>query len=277
MDGTAFRPVVIGALYPGIERGLTADVLAARALGGQALPVCTALVMAGHGHVTDVLEVPSDAVAAQLEHLAATQKASAVKIGIAGGPASIRAVSRFLGDLPRTVPVVLDLTLSGPSGEDIAEAGAREALMALLPRVTLATLRRADAELVCGMEIPTLDDAQVAVQRLHRLGASRVLLRCGPIADSAFATATEVDDTRRDLYFDGEEFALFETPGVHAPALHGASSLLTLALAYALTGGAMPLAALQRAERITADALRGVSGGVHPDYAAGVAASAPHS
>ena len=270
---TPFRPLVVGALYPGIERGLTADVIATRALGGHALVVCTAHVMAGHGRVTDVLEVPSDAVAAQFEHLAATHSPTAVKIGIAGGVASIRAIERALDRFDADLPVVLDLTLSGPSGEDIAEGGTREALVALLPRVTLTTLRRVDAELVCGMEIPTLDDAQVAVQRLNRLGGARVLLRCGQIAESAFA-ATEPDPVMRDLYYDGSDFALFETPVVHAPALHGASSLLTLALVRGLSRGLAADAALQQAERLTAEALRGAADASFPDYAAGVAAEA---
>lgn len=273
-DAPPFRPLVVGALYPGIERGLTADLIATRALGGQALVVCTAHVMAGHGRVTDVLEVPSDAVAAQFEHLAATHTPTAVKIGIAGGVASIRAIARALDGLPSDVPVVLDLTLSGPSGEDIAEGGTREALVALFPRLDLVTLRRVDAELVCGMEIPTLDDAQVAVQRLHRLGGARVLLRCGRIADSAFEPTSETLPVMRDLYYDGDDFALFETPEVQAPGLHGASSLLTLAVARGLARGAGAVEALQQAERLTAEALRGAADASYPDYAAGVAAEA---
>ena len=271
-DPRAFRPLVVGALYPGIERGLAADVLAARALGGEALVVCTVHVIAGHGRVTDVLEVPSDTVAAQLEHLAETRTPTAVKVGIAGGAASVGRIGRYLASLDAGVPVVLDVTLSGPSGEDIAEGGVREALVGLFPSATVVTIRRADAELVCGMEIPTLDDAQVAVQRLHRLGARRVLLRCGRLAPSAFDASAEPDETMRDLYFDGDDFALFETPAVAAPALHGASSLLTLALARGLADGMPVVAAIQEAERLTADALRHAADASVPDYFGAVAA-----
>lgn len=268
--GATFRPLIVGAHYPGIERGLIADAVAARVLGGEALTVCTAHVVAGGGRVTDVLEVPSDTVAAQFEHLAATGAVvSGVKIGITGGAASIRAIARALAPITATgVPIVLDLTLSGPSGEDIADGGARDALVReIVPLATLVTIRRADAELVVGMEIPTLDDAQVAVQRLHLRGATRVLLRCGRIAASAFEPG-EAGEFSTDLYYDGESFALFETPHIDAPALHGASSALTLSLLAALAGGAAPEDALQVAERFTADALRGATAATTaPDYA----------
>ena len=270
----AFRPLVVGAHYPGIERGIVADALAARALGGQALTVCTVHVMAGGGRVTDVLEVPSDAVAAQFEHLAAGAPPSAVKVGIAGSAASVREIRRALVPLVEAgLPIVLDLTLSGPSGEDIAEGAAREALVAMMPLATLVTVRRADAELLVGMEIPTLDDAQVAVQRLHLRGAARVLLRCGRLPASAFEPG-EAGDFSLDLYYDGEDFALFETPYADAPQLRGASSALTMRLLAALGAGAPILEALQTAERFTADALRGAGAEtLFPDYRAGARAA----
>ena len=61
---------VVGAFYTASERGLAADVLAARALGLAPLPLCTSIVVASGGRVTDVTEVPVDTVIAQLEHLA---------------------------------------------------------------------------------------------------------------------------------------------------------------------------------------------------------------
>ena len=69
----ALSPVaVIGAIYTASERGLSADVLAARALGLAPLPLCTSIVVASGGRVTDVTDVPVDTVIAQLEHLAAS-------------------------------------------------------------------------------------------------------------------------------------------------------------------------------------------------------------
>ena len=62
------RLAVVGALYAGGERGLAADILCARALGFAPVPICTQLVMAGGGRVTDVTDVPTDTVAAAIDH-----------------------------------------------------------------------------------------------------------------------------------------------------------------------------------------------------------------
>src|SRR5690554_6922117 len=114
---TPFLPVVVGALYPGVERGLAADLATARALGGMAYPVCTLLLMAGHGTVTDATDVPEDTVRAQLEHLAATVQPSAMKIGVLSSHATAETVLRFAESFAG--PVLLDLQLGGRSGETV--------------------------------------------------------------------------------------------------------------------------------------------------------------
>lgn len=257
---SAFRPLCINALYTGIERGLAADLRATHLLDGQAHAVCTSLITASHGQVTDVLPVPSDSVQAQLEHLfgavPSAEQPTAVRIGIVSQSATIAGVFEALRAVD--VPLVLDLTLSGPSGEDIINASGLDLLKEHLSEADVVTLRRQDAELVASMEIGSLDDAQVAVQRLHRLGASNVLLRCGVLPARHFedSEATETDkDFYADLFYDGEEFHLFEAPHLRRVA-HGASSMLTLALARTLQSGAPLIEALQRAKRFTTDRLR---------------------
>lgn len=248
-----FTPLAIGALYPAVERGLTADVLATRALGGQAFVVCTSHIVAGHGRVTDVLEVPSDTVAAQLEHVFETVAPTGAKVGIVGSAASAEAILRLLGQR-LTGPLVLDFTLSGPSGEDLADARVREVLSKALPLPDLVAVRRVDAELVVGMEIDTLDDAQVAAQRLQRLGARRVLLRLGSIGTG---TGPEAERFHSDLYFDGDDFALFEAPMLsNTDRMHGASSALTMAILKGLWEEKRPLEAIQEAKRFVTDAVR---------------------
>ncbi len=258
--GARFRPLVVGALYPGIARGLHADVLAARALGGLAYPVCTAHVVASHGRVTDVLAVPTDTVSAQLEHvfaLAADGAAAAptcAKLGIVSDAATVEAVFRQMERLQG--PFVLDLTLSGPSGEDIIGGRGLDALVDHLGAADLVAVRRTDAELVAGMAIPSLDDAQVAVQRIAQRGARRVLLRCGRIATHHFDQEGEPPNYAVDLLYDGEEFALYEAPHLAVPGVHGASSALLLAALRRFQAG-VPLAeALQTAKAYATEALR---------------------
>ena len=206
----SFNPITVGGLYPGINRGLTADLLAAQALSGSAFPVCTSHVVAGNGIVTDVLNVPTDTVSAQLEHIFETQSPTSAKVGILGATPTVDCIFDHLTALEG--PVVFDLTLSGPSGEDVLGQQGLEAITERLSEPDLVTIRRTDASLVAGMEIPSLDDAQVAAQRLAQQGAERVLIRCGKLPTHFYDQNASPPDYALDLFYDGDDFALFEAP-----------------------------------------------------------------
>ncbi len=275
-EATPLRPLVVNALYPAINRGLAADILAARALGDHALPVCAAIVSAGPRIVTDQIEVPSDTVAAQIEHVFHTTQPTGAALGILGGAPTIEEVFRlFKAHL--TGPIVLNATLSGPTNEDVAGSAAREALMSHWGEAALVAVRAYDAQLLAHMEITSLDDAQVAAQRLHRRGARAVLLRLGRLGAASQGDGAE-PPYMSDLYYDGAEFALFEAPHVAAPGLHGASSLLTLAILHGLTLGIAPTDAIQAAKTSVSEAARRAiftADTASPDYFWNAASGAP--
>lgn len=249
---------VVGATYTASERGLAADVLSARALGLAPLPVCTSIVVASGGRVTDVTDVPVDTVRAQLEHLDGVGPLRGVKIGILGGPKTAASVLDWAAALD--VPVVLDLVASGPSGETVLEARGIDAVADRLSAATLVTLSKADAELVTNAQIESLDDAQVAAQRLHNRGARSVVIRCGSLPYRFYDAADDPGaDAERpffaDLYYDGEDFALFEAPLLEAHP-DGAGSGFALAALAGLVDGLPVEEALQRAKRFATEAVR---------------------
>ena len=250
-----FTPILVGALYPGITRGLDADHLATQALGGRGLLVCTSHVVAGRGVVTDVLNVPTDTVSAQLEHLTETESPTAAKVGIIGDAPTVEVTFRHLRALEG--PVLLDLTLSGPSGEDVLGQRGLDALLEHLDVPDLVTIRKRDAALLAGMEIPSLDDAQVAVQRIAQRGASHVLLRCGRLSTHHFDTESSPPNYAVDLYYDGDDIALFEAPFLsELESMSGASSGLTMPLLQMMQDGVPIEEALQKAKGQVTEALR---------------------
>ena len=260
------RLAVVGALYAGGERGLAADLLCARALGFAPVPVCTTLVVAGAGRVTDVTDVPTDTVAAQLDHTFATGAVAGVKLGILAGHHTAEVVleaCRAFG-----VPVVLDLVASGPSGETVLSAKGIDAIAERLEVPALVTMSRADAELVTGGEVASLDDAQVAAQRITNRGARAVVIRCGDLPYRFYDAAEDpgindaiTDNLSRpsfsfDLAFDGEDFALFEAPLLPEPSPAGASSAFALSALAALVDRRPLNEALQSAKRYATEAVR---------------------
>lgn len=250
-----FTPVLVGALYPGIHRGLDADLLATQALGGHGLRVCTGHVVAGRGVVTDVLNVPTDTVAAQFEHLSDTESPTAAKIGIIGDAPTVEITFQHLCELEG--PLLLDLTLSGPSGEDVLGQRGLETLLDHLDVPDLVSIRKKDASLVAGMEIPSLDDAQVAVQRIAQRGAKRVLMRCGQLSTHHFETSSSPPKYAVDLYYDGNDITLFEAPYLSdLEPMNGASSGLTIPLLQRMQAERPIEEALQEAKGQVTEALR---------------------
>lgn len=255
----SLQPVaLVGALYSGSERGLAADVLAARSLGLAPLPICTSIVVAGSGRVTDVTDVPVDTVHAQLDHLGASESLAGVKVGILGGAKTVSVVADFLE--ATDIPSVLDITASGPNGETVLNARGIDALSDHLGVATVVTVGRSDAELITGGQIESLDDAQVAAQRISNRGAQRVVVRCGTLPyrfyDAASDPGTEAGAMNVDLYYDGQDFALFEATHIEGAHPDGAASVFALATLQGLLGGLAPEAALQAAKRQATEAVR---------------------
>lgn len=256
-----FRPVLLNGLYPGLTRGLSADILATQALSGAGCPVCTTHVAAGQGVVTDVLSVPTDTVDAHLQHLFETEQPTAAKVGILSDAATVEVVFQQLREHLEG-PIVYDCTLSGPSGEDLTGPRTVDTIVDHLDVPGLVAVRKTDAELLAGMEIPSLDDAQVAVQRIAQRGAQRVLLRCGRLPTHFFDTQSDPPDYSVDLYYDGDDFALFEAPFLSGlEALHGASSGLLMAALKDLATSMAPEPALQHAKARITEALKAAQNG----------------
>ena len=251
---------LVGALYTGTERGLVSDLYAARALGVQGWGVCSALVMASQGHVTDVTEVPADTVRAQLEHLALMRDSVALKIGVLGNQQIVEAVFRSAERHPH--PIVLEYIVSGPSGETVLTERGIAALNERLSVPDLVLISRQDAELITGGEIQSLDDAQVAAQRLSRLGARRVVVKCGALPTRFFDAVEDPggdgqsEALASDLYFDGTDFALFEAPYLSGVAVDGAGSAFSVAITVGLAEKRTFEDALQHGKRYVTEALR---------------------
>ena len=257
------RIACVGGLYAGSERGLTADLLVARALGFAGVPVCTQLVMAGAGRVTDVTDVPTDTVAAQIDHTFSTGAIAGVKVGILAGHQTAEVVLDACDAFG--VPVVLDLVASGPSGETVLSSQGVDAVAARLSIPRLVTISKADAELVTGGEIASLDDAQVAAQRIVGRGARHVVIRLGQLPYRFYDAADDPGGADADggpppfsfdLAYDGEDFALFEAPLLPEPTPEGGSSAFAVAALAGLLDGLTADEALQRAKRYCTEALR---------------------
>jgi Hydroxymethylpyrimidine/phosphomethylpyrimidine kinase len=87
--------------------------------------------------------------------------------------------------------------------------------------------------------------------------ARRVLIRCGKLPTHFYDKEATPPDYALDLFYDGEDFALFEAPYLSGlDEHHGASSGLLLPLLKNLQNGMKLEPALQKAKGRVSEALR---------------------
>jgi len=242
--------------------GIQADLKAFARCGVHGTSAIVALTAQNTLGVEAVHSVPPEIVVAQVRAVAEDIGVDAVKIGMLGDQATIRAVEEAL-DLVGEAPVVVDPVMVAESGAVLLDPGAKGALIErILPRAAVATPNLAEAGELSGAG-PELAEEELA----------RAVLALGPKAVVITGGHTE-DGT--DLFFDGEQ--LESIPGERHPdgASHGSGCTHSSALAAQLALGASPLEAARRARAVAAEAvdagLRDVGEGPGPVDALAVAA-----
>ena len=161
--------------------GVQADIKAISANGGYAMAVITALTAQNTQGVFGVQMITPDFVAAQLAAIRADIRVDAVKIGMLGDEAIIRAVADTLSGL--TAPIVLDPVMVAKSGDRLLQATAVAALRAVLPMATVITPNLPEAADLLGVpEALSRSEMQAQAHALLALGAQAVLLKGGHLS-----------------------------------------------------------------------------------------------
>ena len=235
--------VIAGADSSG-GAGLTRDVCTLTRLGVEAQCALTAVTAQTDAQLLGVHLIPADTVRAQIAAALAVPRARAVKVGMLGTAASVRAVVDSLP--PRAVlPLVVDPVLAASSGAALLDAPGREALRELLlPRATLLTPNIPEAAAllgarVAGSERELLEQGEALLAR----GAQAVLLKGG---HAGGALATDL------LLRAGAAPQRWSAPR-SAGARRGTGCTLSSAIAAGLAAGLELGAACARAKRFVTE------------------------
>ncbi|HVC31561.1 MAG TPA: bifunctional hydroxymethylpyrimidine kinase/phosphomethylpyrimidine kinase [Steroidobacteraceae bacterium] len=173
MSGRPTVLVIAGSDSSG-GAGIVRDLRTLADFGVEAVCAITAVTAQTHGQVASVHHVPPEAVRAQIRAALASSPVGAIKVGMLGTAATVRAVAE---SLPRagTVPLVLDPVLVASSGSVLLDEEGRAQMRArLFPLTTLLTPNIPEAASLCG--------APPAAGREALLAQARALLAAGPQA-----------------------------------------------------------------------------------------------
>lgn len=233
------RPIVlvIAGSDPSGGAGLQLDlaVIAAAGLAGAAV-VSVLTVQTSRG-VLRAEPVAPDLVREQIEAVLGDLPVAAVKCGLLGPGAVVRAVADALAEAPRPIPVVTDPVLASSSGFEFADAATIPAYReALGPRTDLLTPNALEAARLLGAAPPG-GGAPVALRLRDATGAGAVLVK-GVVEGGVV----------RDSLADGEGVTVLEAAVDPRPSPHGTGCALSTAIACGLAAG-LPLREAVRAAR----------------------------
>jgi len=226
--------------------GIQADIKSMSANGVFAMSVVTAVTAQNTEEVTDVFELPTSIVAAQIDAVFDDFDVAAVKTGMLSSAAIVETVARMLK--PQNVRnLVVDPVMISKSGHLLLKPDAISAIKGqLFPLALLVTPNIHEAQQLSGIEIKTLADARRAAKIIHGSGCKHVLIKGGHLPT----------DRATDLLYDGRFFNVFKGEFIDTPHTHGTGCTFASAIAAHLAQGKSVNDAVQVAKTYLTEAIR---------------------
>jgi hydroxymethylpyrimidine/phosphomethylpyrimidine kinase len=193
--------------------GIQADLRSFAALGVHGTSVVTCVTAQNTRSVDSIFPLPADEVHKQLRSVLSDFDVRAAKTGMLYSRAIVHATTRGLARtrFPLVVDPVMVATVGASLEQEDFEGALREEL---LPRATLVTPNRHEAERLAGFRIRRAEHAEKAARAIRRLGPDAVLVKGGHLAGRLV-----------DVYYDGRR--VHHLGGHrHAKALHGSGCTL---------------------------------------------------
>ena len=226
--------------------GIQADIKAMSANGVYAMSVITAITAQNTEEVTEVFELPTSIVAAQIDAVFDDFDVAAVKTGMLSSTAIVEIVAKLLK--PQNVTnLVVDPVMISKTGKTLLKPEAIEAMKThLFPLALLVTPNIHEAQQLSGIEITTLADARRAAKVIHAFGCKYVLIKGGHL----------LAERGTDLLYDGRFFNVFKGEFIDTPHTHGTGCTFASAIAAHLARGKSMNDAVQTAKAYLTEAIR---------------------
>ncbi len=212
--------------------------------GTSALTCITAQNTVG---VTRVDALPPESVAAQMEAVVSDIGVQAAKTGMLLNQGIIAIVAEQVQALQISNLVVDPVMVSRTGARLMDDAAIATLRTALIPLAAVLTPNRYEAQILADMEIHTLEDMQMAAQKIHQLGAKAVLVKGGGMTGELRAV---------DVWWNGQVLETLKTDPIDTPNTHGTGCTLSAAIAANLAIGHDALTATRLAKEYVTHALK---------------------
>lgn len=255
---TIFKALTIAGSDSGAGAGIQADLKTFAALGVYGTSAITAITAQNTVGVTQILELPPEMVAAQIDAVIKDIGAQALKTGMLANHAIIEVVVEKVKE-HRLRNLVVDPVMVAKSGDALLREDAIETMRSkLIPLATVVTPNLPEAARLAGMEISGSRGIKEAAKRIVDLGAKSVVIKGGHRRGSA-----------TDLLYDGHHFRELKAPRMPTPHTHGTGCTFSAAIAAGLAKG-LPL------EKSVVEAKRYITRAIRKGFAIGSGRSPVH-
>ena len=210
--------------------GIQADIKTFASLECYGLTVITTLTVQNTVGVHAVYPLSDQCVLEQFEAIAADIEINAVKIGMLGNGAIIKAVASLLKTLKGKPPVILDTILSSSSGTRILSKSAIELMQAeLFPLASLITPNLPETAILTGAKRhpATMEEIEESARILQKRGAGAVMIKGGH----------RDGNECRDCLLHGQTFTWFSSKKILTCNTHGTGCTLSSAIAAFMAKG----------------------------------------
>lgn len=226
--------------------GIQGDLKAMSANGVYGLSVITAVTAQNTEEVTEVFDLPSSIIAAQLDAVFDDFEIAAVKTGMLSSSSIVDLVAKVLAQ-QKVANLVVDPVMISKTGHALLQPDAIESLKKhLFPLALVVTPNIHEAQQLSGIAISSLADARRAAKVIHGFGCRHVLIKGGHLST----------DRATDLLYDGRFFNIYKGEVIDTPHTHGTGCTFASALAAQIARGKAVPDAVQAAKAYLTEAIR---------------------
>ena len=224
--------------------GIQADIKTMAALRVHGVSAITAITAQNTVTVSEVLELPTGLIRAQIDRVVEDFQPAAAKTGMLSSAEIIWTVATAIREhgLSR---LVVDPVMVAKGGARLLRQDAVEALRReLLPLAAVVTPNLPEAEVLLGHEISSPEDRRRAAQDLLKLGPRAAVVKGGHAGGPA-----------SDVFYDGDEMLELTAERIQTGNTHGSGCAFSAAIAAGLARGLGLVAAVRLAKDFITSAI----------------------
>lgn len=225
--------------------GVQADLKTFSAHGVFGMSVIVSVVAENTSRVIAIQDITPDMIGKQIDAVFEDIEVDAVKIGMLSSPECMKAVAAKLQEY-KPQNIVVDPVMYAKNGCPLMEPTAVDTLIkTIIPLADVLTPNIPEAEKIAGMQISTVDDMEIAAQRIHAMGCKAVVVKGGHAVGNAL-----------DVLYDGSRIYHFETARIDTKNTHGTGCTFSSAVASHLAKGASIEKAVELAKAYVTTAIK---------------------